>query len=383
MLRLLPFLVVAACAAAPAAPDTLPAPTVAALRAGDCNLCHAVPGVESPATDASCSGCHLWIRDVSRDAPRRKVAMETFPYWERYERNVHSYMEVPSLEVAMARLEPRWVERWLQDPHDVRTRMGEGMPRFGFGPTEAAAIAKGFAVRNVPVAKTPKPDRKNVEAGRAKMLTAGCPACHNLGGALVASPGVPSAPDLAFTRDRMDPDRVVAWIEDPKAISPMASMPSFGVSHDDAILMRDFIFLADPGWTEPADDLPPVEALGRPVAWAEVEERVFGKICAHCHMDPALPQNQGRTGPGNGGGFGWPATGIHLQSPEAIRPHADAIVPALLRRRAEARRDRVRPGERPATLTRPEKPGMPLGLPPLEDEEIALVMAWIAQGLPE
>ena len=44
---------------------------------------------------------------------------------------------------------------------------------------------------------------------------------------------------------------------------------------------------------------------------------------------------------------------------------------------------RVRPGERPATLTRPEKPGMPLGLPPLEDEEIALVMAWIAQGLPE
>lgn len=119
----------------------------------------------------------------------------------------------------------------------------------------------------------------------------------------------------------------------------------------------------------------------RPVAYAEVEEKVFGKICIHCHMDPA--QNEGRAGPGNAGGFGWPATGIELQNVASVRAHGPAIVAALLRRRDEAARDVVHPGEVPAEIQRPVLPGMPLGLPPIPDADLALVMAWYAQGAPE
>lgn len=382
---LLVFLV--GCAAAPAQPApaevSLPPASVSAMERGNCTLCHAVPQMEAPARVESCADCHLWIRDVSRDAPRRKVALEAFPLWERYERNVQTYFDVPHLDAAMSRLEPAWVERWLLDPHDIRPRMGENMPRFGFGAAEARAIASAFEARLVEVEKAPRPDRKNLQRGRAKLLTAGCTACHNLGAALPASPGSPGAPDLQFTRERMHPDRIVAWIQDPKAFSPHSTMPDFDISRDDAILMRDYIVLADPKAVEASDALVAIEPVARPVRWAEVEERVFGKICAHCHMDPSLPQNQGRRGPGNAGGFGFSETGIHLQSPDGIRPHADKIVPALLRRREEARRDTLAAGERPAELTRPERPGMPLGLPPLSDEEIGLVMAWIEQGLPE
>lgn len=383
MNRLLPFLVLAGCASAPAAPTPSPDGPASVMERADCALCHVVPDVQTPPRVESCADCHRWIRDVSRDAPRRAVALEAFPLWERYERNVQTYFEVPHLDAAMARLEPAWVERWLLDPHDVRPRMGEGMPRFGFGPEEARTIAAGFAARQQPVPKTPRPDRKNLEKGRAKMLTAGCTACHELGAALPASPGIPSAPDLAITRERMHPDRIVAWIQDPRSLSPHATMPTLDVSREDAILMRDYIVLADPQTVEPPERSVTIEPIARPVRWAEVEERVFGKICAHCHMDPELPQNQGRRGPGNAGGFGFAETGIHLQSPEGIRPHAEKIVPALLRRVEEARRDHVGPGERPAVLSRPERPGMPLGLPPLSAEEIALVQAWIEQGLPD
>ena len=107
---------------------------------------------------------------------------------------------------------------------------------------------------------------------------------------------------------------------------------------------------------------------------------MFGKICSHCHMKPDL--NEGRAGPGNDGGFGYAATGVELQTREGVAAVADKLPELLLKRRVEARRDTVGHGEAPAALERPERPGMPMGLPPIPDEDIALVLGWIEQGLP-
>ena len=123
------------------------------------------------------------------------------------------------------------------------------------------------------------------------------------------------------------------------------------------------------------------EPVKTPVSWAMVEERVFGKICVHCHMDPEA--NQGRRGPGNAGGFGWEPTGIQLETREGVIAVGDKIADALARRRLEAVRDYVGLGETPAEVDRPVRPGMPLGLPPIPDEDIALVLGWIEQGFPE
>lgn len=363
--------------------DPLPADGLAALRAGDCNLCHAVPGIDPPARDASCTGCHVWIREIASDPAKREAAMAAFPLWERYESSVSSYMAVPSLGAAMARLEPAWVEQWLADPHDVRPGLPEGMPRFGLDASQRAAIAGAFATWQAEVPTTPKPSKKNLETGKARLVTLGCTACHGFGAAVPASPGIPLAPDLAHTRARMSPDHTVAWIMDPRSVSGMATMPRFGVSEEDAIAIRDFLFLGDPAGTAPPPTAPAPPPTKEPVTWARVEERVFGRICVHCHMDPENAANKGRRGPGNGGGFGWPETGIQLQTREGVAAHADRIVPALLRRRDEARRDTVSAGQSPAALTRPEKPGMPLGLPPLSDEDLSLVLGWIEQGMPE
>ncbi|HJN75787.1 MAG TPA: cytochrome c [Myxococcota bacterium] len=309
----------------------------------------------------------------------RERALAAFPNWERYEHNVASYLVVPSLDAAMVRLDPEKIESWLADPHDLRPGLPETMPRFDLSPEELAAIGAAFAAAQEPVPATPAPSEENVAAGAALFVEKACTTCHALGG--LHTGGIPTAPDLAHTRDRMDPDRTVAWILDPRGMSAGGMMPRMPMTTEEAVAIRDYIFLVDPEWSEAPPLSPTVVASTAPTSWDEVNERVFGKICAHCHMDPE--QNQGRAGPGNAGGFGYAATGIELQTYEGVVAAADRITASLDRRRAEAHRDVVDYGERPATLTRPEAPGMPLGLPPLSDEDHALVLAWIEQGFPK
>jgi len=365
--------------AAPA-PETVVSATEA-FTAGSCNLCHTVPGVAEAGRQASCKGCHVWIKAVSAVPAAREQALAAFPLWERYERNVATYLEVPSLGAALARLDPTWVRAWLADPHDLRPGLPETMPVFALSDAELDAIAGAFAQAQVPAAQTPAPDPARVAEGERLYGEKACGTCHAFGARLPV-PGTPLAPDLAHTRARMDPDRAVAWIQDPGAVSPAATMPALGVSEEEAVALRDYLFLAEPGWVpaEPASAM--LAAHEGPVGWHDVEAAVFGKICAHCHMNAAL--NEGRRGPGNAGGFGYPETGVALQTLDDVRAvDPEVLVRVLKDRRAEDHRDTVAYGEQPATLTRPARAGMPLGLPALTDAELALVLAWIDQGRPE
>lgn len=363
-----------------------PAPPVAveALQVGQCTLCHAPPAAlveqlpEAGRTD-SCAGCHRWIREVAADPERRAKAVEIFPLWERYERSVASYLQVPDLGAAMARLEGDWVAGYLVDPHDVRPNLPEGMPRFNLSAEQRAAIGALFEAHQASVPPTPKARAGNMALGERLFVERGCAACHNAGARFVGA-ALPLAPDLAHAKRRMDRDHLAAWIRDPEGVHPNATMPAQGLSEEEVLALRDFLILADLQAPAPPPVGPAPTAVRRPVGWAEVEERVFGRICAHCHMKPEL--NDGRAGPGNAGGFGWAPTGIELQTYEGVVAVAESIPDALLRRREEARRDTVGPGQAPAALERPALPGMPLGLPALPDEDIALVLGWIEQGMP-
>jgi hypothetical protein len=358
-----------------------PSPAVAAdLAAGGCALCHSHPQLPAAPRTEGCASCHAWVRAVAADPPRRAKAAEVFPLWPRYEASVASYLAVPDLAVAGDRLESAWIANWLADPHDLRPGLPEGMPRVALPGDARARIAAWLTQGRAPVPATPPPTQAGAAAGAVLARVRGCFGCHPAG-ALSAGNPASGAPDLAYTRARMDPDRAVAWIQDPRAVSPGATMPSLGLTEGEAIALRDWLWAGIP----PAPPAPPLGPVPPPataeVLWPAVEERVFGRICVHCHMSPAL--NEGRAGPGNAGGFGWAPTGIALQTAAEVAAVADRIPAALARRRAEAPRDHVAPGQSAAALGRPARPGMPLGLPPLSDADHALVLGWIAQGCKE
>lgn len=384
--------IVAALAGVPAhgaAPDASERGRAAMVQAG-CTLCHAVAATPTAARTDGCASCHAWIRAVAANPDASAAAREVFPAWDRYARNVHTYLAVPSLDAAAARLDPAWVRRYLADPYDLRPAMSETMVRANLAPADLDAIVGWFAARQPAVPASPAPDPSRVARGEVVYAQAGCGACHTFGARPAAAgapvgPGLATAPDLRHARDRLDPDHALAWIVSPGSLSAEATMPTLPLSAADALAVRDYVLLAEPGGVVATARTGPRFAASEGAAvaaprWEDVEVRVFSRVCVHCHMDPA--QNEGRAGPGNEGGFGWPATGIELQRYESVVAARDRVLAALDRKERETARDAVGPGQVPAATGRPERPGMPLGLPALDPRDVAMVRAWYAAGAP-
>jgi hypothetical protein len=195
------------------------------------------------------------------------------------------------------------------------------------------------------------------------------------------------APDLRFTRERFRPEALAAWLVDPKDQKRDTLMPNHALTPQEARDLAQFL-VATPLASRPALGRtlrPPL--LERRVAFSEVQERVLGVTCGHCHGNPDAAFGDG--GPGNTGGFGFPARGLDLTSygkvasgwvnPEGHRhsvfePLSDGtprLVGSLLARHEEL-------AGRPSDEVR----GMPLGLPPVALADIQVVDTWIAQGRP-
>jgi mono/diheme cytochrome c family protein len=419
--------VVAAAAAAAAADSPTPAPAPAPAPArnarrilmhSECGRCHGVAALGLPSAPRvkSCADCHAWIHGTRDDADERARQARIYPLWNQYVHNVKSYLAVPDLASAGARLDPAWVSAFLREPVKIRPGLAESMIRTPLAPADADAVAaflrasapplRGLAAEAaaLPVSARPE-DVAGGERLYAKLL---CASCHALG-ARAAAPGIPEAPDLAHARRRMRPGDIAAFIADPAAFggSGAQRMPSYGLTARDAARLRDFLLAAPLSPAPPAAAAAPeVESdpaqlplLERRVTWKEVNDRVFAAVCAHCHSDGKLTDGDG--GPGNTGGLGYAGAGVDLGSFQGLlrgarRPggrrvsllvaEPGASQPPLLARLY--RRVREHAAERAAAATIAGAaapgagPGMPLGQPALDAERLQLVRSWIAQGAP-
>lgn len=360
-----------------------------AMRRYGCAACHQVEGITVDRR-RSCVGCH---ERIARRQRRRGRAP-----------SVRHYVHVPDLDTAGRRLREDYLVSFLQDPHDVRPRLEETMPRLPVTEADALVIARFLRRRAPRVAAGPAPDSSNVAAGRAVFERVGCATCHELGNidfglhlppeALMGlGQAAYEAPNLRYVRDRMDADVALAWIIDPQSIDPDAQMPATNLSREDALLVRDFLWFADPGpparVTAASVDLRP---LDRRVSFAEVR-RIFDGSCIHCHA-----HTDGRSA----SAMGFEPSSLDLSSLEGVRagvlfpdgthrsilePDESGLPPLvhrLMRRHEEAGRDITTPRHDPLTpVVRPRPDGvvgMPLGLPPVDGDDIRLIATWIAQG---
>lgn len=392
---------------------------VEALVRHECNRCHTIDDVEPAARPLHCTSCHQWLEGLTPD--HRNYALLSSRYGEavvqRYQRNIVHYVEVPDLTRIGARLRPSWMGEFIAQPYDVRPSLDETMVRTNVPEADLRAIVRYFAavaeVADPYAADRPtpsqlaRPSAARLAEGRA-LFVPRCGICHTFGNVDTGRTaedligvGWPAkmAPNLRFTRDRMSAEITVAWILDPSAFSEPTLMPASGLSLEQAETVRDFLFFGDPELrpAPAAPSLEPPPPATRAVTWAEVKERVLGDVCVHCHMNDYERDD----GPGNQGGFGWPGSRLQMRTYETLVFGAvyqgerrgvleptegttvSPLVAALMRRRVEEQRDHV-PAfldyERPAYPDAP--PGMPMGLPSIDDEGVALIRAWIAEGCP-
>lgn len=361
----------------------------------ECNRCHDGTGHEPVARAKHCVACHDEISRGVFPAPAAAVA--------RWNQTVDAYTVVPTLSAIGARLEPAWLVSYLLHPTDLRPHLAPSMPRLALNPEQAEDIA-AYLVRDSTVQtgnpQPPDSDDSALGRGRRVMETKACLGCHEFSGAdrFAISPelapsderrkrAVRLSPDLRFVRDRFRQDKLVAWLLDPSAVKADTLMPSHNLTGAEARDVATYLIETPllPQSPKPLPErLPPLE---RKVTFDEVNEKVFAITCRHCHSDPDVARGDG--GPGNTGGFGFPARRLDLASYRGVgagyvdsngerqsifAPLPDGtprLVAALLARQAEER-----------GAINPEVRGMPLGLPAATPEQVQLVESWIAQGRP-
>ncbi|MCA9623272.1 MAG: c-type cytochrome [Myxococcales bacterium] len=375
------------------------------MMALQCARCHS----PRPAVDRTqCLGCHTAIAEGRAAALPLRAEMETLEGWQS---RIWHYREVPSLVGVGRLLKREWLVQFLLEPHDLRPRLSESMPRLPLSEQDALDIASAlaaaqptdpyFADRAIADFRRPLPpltagDRAR---GRALFEDRGCGTCHAFTGAVVAPPlhadrlearKLQLAVDLRHTRHRFIEEEVVPWLLDPSHRKPDAVMPNLDLTYQEARDLAAFVIDEPLEATAPPEPIARLPLLERRVTYTEVNERIFGRTCVHCHDDTGLGL-LGDGGPGNVGGFGFPARGLSFADYESVLSgylddagqrrslfERDADDVPLLVRVLLLRRDEE------ASLSDPQEPqrGMPLSLPAVTAEELQLVESWIAQGRP-
>jgi mono/diheme cytochrome c family protein len=341
--------------------------------------------------------CHQEIiAGTFKGAPAAKLAA-----WQE---KMVTLREVPSLSSMGKRYSRAWIERFLQEPHDLRPRLLATMPRLKISAAEARDLATWLTTQGgAPEAAPPVSlEGADLAKGRKLIEDKGCGSCHAFTGVPALAGGTPPklgekelrsavalAPDLRFARDRFRAAELWRWMADPKAVKPDTAMPLTPSTPEELKHMTAYILQAPLAAPETRPMPARLPVLDRKVTYDEVYKRVLRDTCRHCHAEPDYdPAGDG--GPGNTGGFGFPARKLDLARWEGVqagwvtdkgeresvfKPMADGVprlVAAMIARQAEE-----------AGKPNPEIRGMPLGLPAFSAEDVQLVETWIAQGRPQ
>lgn len=347
-----------------------------------CGRCHTLEEVDAPPLSQNCLGCHQQI--LAGEFPGDPEDLE------RWQQNIRGLTYAPTLVAVGSRFRPEWIASFLLNPHDLRPDLRATMPRLAVSPEQAESIA-AFLTRDAEDTATAPPSRSQVARGRRLFGEQTCRTCHGFSDSaaperrdrLPGDIGAP-APLLDETRERFLPGRLASWIEHPQHVKPDTAMPELGLSRADAEALAAYILYAELSPRSPPPTVPVLPLLERQVRFDEVDERVFHRICRHCHADADLALGDG--GPGNHGWFGFEARGLNLTNYEGLsagllrggrRESAFATDESGMPRLVHALRARQL-----EEAGQPEEGivGMPLGHPALSPEELQLVASWVAQG---
>ncbi len=164
----------------------------------------------------------------------------------------------PPLNGEGEKVQSNWLFGFLKAPIPLRPWLDIRMPTFGFSDDHGTQLVNYFNG----LSKVEQPfvyiDDKQIPAEHieaAKQLVSAdffnCFSCHVRGGKNPEGPPEGWAPDLAMARQRLNPDWIIRWLQDPQKVQPGTKMPSFYPGGPDTILggkddrqieaMRDYL----------------------------------------------------------------------------------------------------------------------------------------------
>jgi len=158
----------------------------------------------------------------------------------------------PDLRLSGQKLNPPWVQSFLQAPRAVGKIYPwrpYRMPHLGLSPEEATAMARYIAkVGKRPDTPIVKPDAEKfpaakVDAGKTLFVVT-CAQCHSLGKVVETQPINQQGPDLIRVADRVDFAWAGKWISGPKKLDPKTRMTIAQLTPDQVEAVRMFVWKA-------------------------------------------------------------------------------------------------------------------------------------------
>ena len=163
----------------------------------------------------NCQGCHI-IDGIGGHIAENYSGPEYAP---------------PNLNTEGSKVQPEWLFEWFHNPYYVRPNLQVRMPSFDLEDEEWNAIIKAFQYKDDDlldfasdlVYDTLSPHFK---AGIKLHELGACNNCHFYGTEFPKQAAQTWAPNLALTKERLQPEWVVEWLRDPQQIMPGTKMPA-------------------------------------------------------------------------------------------------------------------------------------------------------------
>jgi len=215
--------------------------------------------------DYNCQGCH--IVDGAGGAIRDSIARNLMSEGKSEEeaRMIAPSFAPPILEGEGSKVQPNWLFHFLKAPSPIRPWLAARMPTFGFTDEETNALVHSFAARDrssfpfQTLAEQPPPGPEMQAA--LKMFGPdyfNCWNCHQKGAQKPPGPPEGWAPDLTLAHERLNPEWIALWIENPQKLMPGTKMPTYydpedpkgsappdvlgGDPHKQIEALRDYVF---------------------------------------------------------------------------------------------------------------------------------------------
>jgi len=137
----------------------------------------------------------------------------------------------PNLNTQGSKTQPDWLFHFFKEPTIIRPNLQVRMPSFNFTDSQWNSIIKAFQHmdnRNLLIEDSFVVDSNSskFKAGGKLHTFGACNNCHFYGSEFPKQSAQTWAPNLAITKDRLRPEWVVDWLDNPGSIMPGTAMPA-------------------------------------------------------------------------------------------------------------------------------------------------------------
>jgi mono/diheme cytochrome c family protein len=140
----------------------------------------------------------------------------------------------PALNGEGEKVQSQWLFGFLKQPVELRPWLQVRMPTFGLTNEETNSIVayfNGLSRVDIPYAHFDERQVPKEHIDAARLLFSkdyfDCLSCHQQGEKKPEGPSDGWAPDLTLARNRLQPDWIIKWLQDPQKVQPGTKMPSF------------------------------------------------------------------------------------------------------------------------------------------------------------